>query len=168
MIDWDAGVPYGSMTAPEVHLLLNHVPVLGTIFGLLLLSLAALRRSEELKRLGLLVFVLVGLCVAPVYLSGERAEDVVEDLPGVHESMIEEHEDSATFAAIGSGLLGVFSLWGLWSCRRERSLPRWLVTTVLTLAIVVAGIMARTAQLGGQIVHQELRKGFVPPSSPHT
>lgn len=153
------------MTASYVHLLLNHVPVLGTIFGLLLLSLAVLRESEELKRLSLLVFVLIGLSVAPVYMSGERAEEVVEDLPGVLESVIEEHEDSATVSAVGAGLLGVASLWGLWSCRRERNLPRWLVTTALVLSIVAAGLMSRTAQLGGQIVHQEVREGFVPPSA---
>ena len=151
------------MSAPYVHLLLNHVPVLGTIFGLLLLSLGALRQSEEMKRLSLLVFALMGLSVAPVYMSGERAEEVVEDLPGVLESVIEEHEDSATVSAIGAGLLGALSLWGLWAFRGQRSLPGRLTTSVLVVSLAVAVLMARTAQLGGRIVHQEVRKGFVPP-----
>ena len=33
-----------------VHLLLNHVPVIGTILGLLLMLVAFVRKSEELKQ----------------------------------------------------------------------------------------------------------------------
>jgi hypothetical protein len=34
----------------HLHLLLNHIPVLGIAFGLALVSLALLRKSEELKK----------------------------------------------------------------------------------------------------------------------
>jgi len=46
------------MNWAHVHLLLNHLPVVGTFFGVLLLLLALLRKSEELKRVSLGVFVL--------------------------------------------------------------------------------------------------------------
>lgn len=38
------------MNWAHVHLSLNHLPVVGTFFGVLLLLLALLRKSEELKR----------------------------------------------------------------------------------------------------------------------
>ena len=44
------------MNWAHVHLMLSHLPVVGTIFGVLLLLLALLRKSEELKRVSLGVF----------------------------------------------------------------------------------------------------------------
>jgi hypothetical protein len=85
------------MNWAHVHLMLSHLPVVGTIFGLLLLLLAQLRKSEELKRVSLGIFVLTALLALPVYFTGEPAEKVVEHLPGVTEPLIEEHENAALF-----------------------------------------------------------------------
>jgi hypothetical protein len=76
-----------------VHLALNHLPVIGAIFGVLLLLLALLRKSEELKRVSLGVFVITALLALPIYFTGEPAEEVVEHLPGVAEPLIERHEN---------------------------------------------------------------------------
>ena len=63
--------------------MLNHVPVIGTAFGLAMVGWALLRRSEELKKISLGVFVIVALLGIPAYLTGEPAEELVENLPGV-------------------------------------------------------------------------------------
>lgn len=70
-----------------IHLLLSHVPALGTVFGVLLLLFGLLRKSEELKRTNLGVFTLTALIALPTHLTGEPAEEVVERLPGVAESL---------------------------------------------------------------------------------
>jgi len=62
------------MNWAHIHLSLNHLPVVGIIFGVLLLLLALLRKSEELKRVSLGVFVLTALIALPVYFTGEPAE----------------------------------------------------------------------------------------------
>ena len=49
------------MNPAHLHLMLNHIPVLGTAFGLGLLAFALWRRSDELKKTALGVFVLVAL-----------------------------------------------------------------------------------------------------------
>jgi asparagine N-glycosylation enzyme membrane subunit Stt3 len=59
------------MNWAHIHLSLNHLPVVGTFFGVLLLLLALLRKSEELKRVSLGVFVLTALLALPVYFTGE-------------------------------------------------------------------------------------------------
>jgi len=41
------------MNGAHLHLLLNHIPVIGVPLGLLLLAFAFLRRSEEWKRAAL-------------------------------------------------------------------------------------------------------------------
>lgn len=38
------------MSAAHVHLLLNHIPILGSIFGLLVLCYGIWRKSDEIKR----------------------------------------------------------------------------------------------------------------------
>lgn len=153
------------MNAAYVHIALNHIPVIGTFFGLLVLVIAALRASEEMKRLGLLIFVLVGVVTVPAYLSGKAAEEVVEGLPGVEEERIETHEDAGLPAAIAAWVLGALALVGLWAFRPPSALPAWLVAGALLLSLAVGGLMARAADLGGEIRHQEIRKGSQAPRS---
>ncbi len=94
------------MNATHLHLLLNHLPVLGTLFGLGLLLFGIWRKSTELKKTSLGVLVLVALAAVPVYLTGEPAGDAVESLPGVSKPIMEQHEEAAGFAFTGSLALG--------------------------------------------------------------
>ena len=70
------------MNPSHLHLMLNHIPVVGMPFGLALVSLAFLRKSEELKRISLGFITIIALLAIPVYLTGEPAEELVENLPG--------------------------------------------------------------------------------------
>ncbi len=101
------------MNWPHLHLLLNHVPVMGVPFGFLLLAVALARRSLELTKASLGVFAVVALVTIPVYLAGEPTEEVVEHLPGISESLIEEHEESALVSLVAIEILGVLALAGL-------------------------------------------------------
>jgi hypothetical protein len=83
------------MNPVHLHLLLNHVPVIGTGIMIVLLGYALLRRSTELVRVSLGMFVLLALAGAVVYLTGEPAEGVAEGLPGVSEAIMERHEEVA-------------------------------------------------------------------------
>lgn len=156
------------MNWAHIHLLLNHLPVVGTIFGVLLLLLALVRKSEELKRVGLGVLVLAALIALPVYFTGEPAEKVVEHLPGVAEPMIERHENAALFALLMAGGAGVVALAGLILFRRAEKLPRWIVAATLVLSLATSGLMGWTANLGGQTRHTEIRADFKAPAETET
>ncbi len=54
------------MNYAHVHLLLNHLPVVGALFGLLLLVVAILHNSGELKKAGLWIFVILALISIPI------------------------------------------------------------------------------------------------------
>jgi uncharacterized membrane protein len=148
------------MNWAHIHLLLSHLPVVGTIFGVLLLLLALARKSEELKRVSLGVFVFTALLALPVFFTGEPAEKVVEHLPGVAEPLIERHEDAALFALLMAGGAGVVALAGLILFRRTEKLPGWIVSAMLVLSLATSGLMGWTANLGGQIRHTEIRAVF--------
>ena len=145
------------MNWAHVHLLINHIPVLGTLFGTLLLVFGIVKKNEEIKRVSLGIFVIIAVAALPVYFTGEPAEEIVEHLPGVDESILEEHEESALISFIAVGILGIFAIGTLWRYRRVDTIPKRFVIAGLILSIIVFGLMAWTADLGGKIRHSEIR-----------
>ena len=147
------------MNGDQLHLLLNHLPVLGVPFGLLLGAWALTRRSEELLRTALGVLVLAALAAGATYLSGEPAEELVEQGVGVSEVFLERHEDLAATAVLAGGLLGGLALsalaFGWWG--KQRRVPRPLAVATFAGVLVVAGLLGFTAHVGGQIRHAEIR-----------
>jgi hypothetical protein len=77
------------------------VLVVGTLLGLALLGAALLRKSEELKKTSLGLLIIIALLTIPVYLTGEPAQEIVENLAGVDEASIEQHEEAAHVAFVG-------------------------------------------------------------------
>jgi uncharacterized membrane protein len=150
------------MNSAHVHLLLNHIPVLGIAFGFLLLAWAMVKKSDQLTKAGFGLFVIAALVTLPVYLTGEPAEEIVGHLPGVAQSIIEQHERAGLFSLIASGVTGVAALTGLILSRGAKSVPRWMAVSVLALSLVTVGVIGWTANLGGQIRHPEIRAGFTP------
>lgn len=143
------------MNEAHLHLLLTHIPVVGILFGLLILAYALLAKKGEARAIALAVFILSGLAAVAVYLTGEAAEEAVEGLPGISEILLERHEEAAVIALVAAVLLGLVSLAILFLSRRGVS--GRLTGAVLVLALVVGGVMAWTANLGGQINHPEIR-----------
>lgn len=143
------------MSLVHLHLVLNHVPVIGAVFVLLVLLLAFWKRSSEMGRLALGMLVVIGFVSAFVFLTGEPAEEAVENLAGVSESAIHLHEDAATVALVLSGVLGLLSVGFLWWYQR-REIPRVVLGTALIAVLALTGTMGWTANLGGRIRHTEI------------
>jgi hypothetical protein len=157
------------MNGAQLHLMLNHLPVMGTLFSLLLLAWSLIRRSAEIQKLALGVALLAGLSSVPAYLTGEPAEEVIEHTAGVDEAYIEGHESMGKFALWCGVALGVAAGAALAAGVKN---PRWLSAgTAITLlaSALVFGVMGYTAHLGGQIRHPEIRDGGMQatPSEPH-
>ena len=140
------------MNPTHLHLILKHIPVLGTAFGLALLLFSFVRMSDELMKTALGVFVIVALLAVPAYLTGEPAEDGVKALPGVVKSIIEQDEEAFT----GVIVLGVAGLAGLALFRRSRTLPVWFGPLMIAPSLIVSGLMGWTTNLGGRIRHTEI------------
>jgi hypothetical protein len=145
------------MSPVHIHLLLNHVPVIGTFVAIALLAWAVVRRSAELTRASFGMFVVFAILGLLVYLTGEPAEHLVEDLAGVSHDAIEAHEEAALVATVLLGCLGSLALGGLVAFRRGAAIPRRFAVLVLALSLVPAAAIGWTASLGGQIRHTEIR-----------
>jgi hypothetical protein len=147
------------MNWAHVHLALNHFPVVGAIGIALLLGLSLLRKSPELTRVSLALFVLLGLVTVLVYLTGGEAEQLVEDLPGVSEARIETHEEISLIATavVVLGALGALGAMLRW--RGPRRLPTGVLAGLFGVSLLASGLMFWTANTGGQIRHSEILPG---------
>ncbi len=147
------------MTAAHLHLALNHIPVLGTLLGTVLLAYGLWQRQETIQDVGLGLLVVVGAVAVAVYWTGEPAEEIVDGVAGVSHDAIEAHEAWGWYAVLASIGTGVASLGALLYGWSQRTLARWTAPFVLVLSLLTTGVMAYTANLGGKVHHPELRTG---------
>jgi hypothetical protein len=142
----------------QVHLALNHLPVVGALLASVVLVLGALVRNAPLRHFGLGLLVFAMVAALPVYFSGEPAEERIEHLPGVSEQTIEHHEDAALTALIailvGGSIAGAALLTA--AMRRDKA-AQALFALALVSSVSATALLARAAHLGGQIRHDELR-----------
>jgi hypothetical protein len=149
------------MSGVHLHLLLNHIPVLGTIGALLLLIVAFWRKSDDIRRAAMGGFVLIALLTIPVYLTGDAAAHAVRGLPGVTKPLVQEHENAALFGIISASVTGVIALVAMFVEKRRPVLYRRLTIAVLIVALWSASVLARVSYLGGLIRHTEIRSAVV-------
>jgi uncharacterized membrane protein len=147
-----------AINSAYLHLVVTHVPVVGTFFGLCLFFYALCKRSEELKRAGLLALFFAALLALPAYLSGQPAVDLLKRMmPGMTMDTCDQHMEVGILALVGSMVLGVASLAGLLLFRKGKPLPAYFAAVVLILGLISFGVMAWTANLGARIRHNEIR-----------
>ena len=150
------------MSATHLHLILNHVPMLGVVIAGALFGIALAYRNIQFQRVALGFLVVFALTAIPVYLTGEPAEEAVERMPGVSERMIDRHEKAASTALAAMEGLGGLGLLGMLIFRKAAALPRVFAAGMLVLTLAVSGLFGWTGYLGGQIRHPELRAAAQP------
>lgn len=145
------------MNAAHFHLALNHLPIYAVIFGVVLVAIGRIVRSDTTEWVGLWTLVIAGLFAIPVYLTGEPAEEVIEKLPGVSETFIESHEEMGAFAFAGALALGLVGAATLFFSRGSKAISKAWWLAIIVLGAITIGVLLQTAFLGGKIRHSEIR-----------
>ncbi|MHA3773429.1 DUF2231 domain-containing protein [Verrucomicrobiota bacterium sgz303538] len=145
------------MNAAYFHLVLNHLPINGVFFGVVIVLAGRIFKSETTQRVGLWMLVAAAVFAIPVYISGEPAEEIVEMLPGVSGPFIEHHQESAAFALAGALAVGLLGAVMLFLMRGAKPIASAWWLAVILLGVVTSGFLVRTAFLGGKIRHTEIR-----------
>jgi uncharacterized membrane protein len=145
------------MSAAHLHLMLNHIPLLGLVFGAVLLAYGLWRGAEDVQKASLGLLAVAGLSAIAVYLTGEPAEEIVEGLAGVSHDAAEAHEEWGWYALIAGIATGVGAFGTLLAGWMRERLGRGAVVLTLVLALLSSGLIGYTANLGGKISHPELR-----------
>lgn len=136
------------------HLLVNHVPIIGSLMATLVLGYGLFRRNNAIVQLSFGLFVLVSVATAITDQTGEAAEHYLASINALNRARLHAHEEAADLANIGMYLTGGLSLLALvWQRAREW---RLLPAVVLVSALITFGLMANVGRLGGLIMHREL------------
>lgn len=147
------------MNAAHFHLLVNHLPIIFPIVGILTLTCGLLFHSEALKRMAYVIFILAAVSCIFAMNSGEEAEEIIEKIGRAPESYIEEHEETAELFSILSYALGALSLIAAMASIKSMSLAKPLSYVVLAASLGVVYYAKKTGTSGGEITHTEIRNG---------
>jgi len=153
------------MNLANIHLLLNHVPIIGTLItlGLFLVSLVA--GHDDMKQMSLALFSLIAILAIPTYVSGSGAQEALKESSEVSTSVIEVHQGAALLAFMFMEITGAVSLAGLLRFSRTVKNPwtsrpaRVTLLAVFLLACATSGLMAVAGNTGGNIRHPEILSG---------
>lgn len=141
----------------KIHLALNHVSVIGMPFLLLLLTWGVIRRSDPIQRLAVCWIALFSAIAIALKFTGDFAADQAGPKLDAVRAYVNAHEQSADQATAFVFLAGVAAALGVYLARGARPLPKWSLALIIFTVLLACVMLARTAHIGGQISHPELR-----------
>src|SRR5262252_5621553 len=124
-----------SFNLEHIHLLLNHVPTIGSVVVLGLFVVAFIRRDEGLKLVGLEVLFAIALLTLPAYMTGVAAFTKLRGQPGISDAAIRLHQDVALYGFTWMEFAGFIGWVALWQARRHGRAARELGMTTFVLLI---------------------------------
>lgn len=152
------------MDGLQLHLLANHLPIIGTMAALLVVILGMLRKNDGAISTGLIIYVVMAVAVIPAYLSGEEAEERVENIAGINESVIHKHEEMAELSLWLTSLSGLLAIGALFTRSKQSALAPKFALAFVVLAVIAFGQAARTGHEGGKIRRPDLGTTVASPS----
>lgn len=145
------------MNQAHFHLMINHLPIIFPIVGVLVLVSGMIIRSEITLRIAYFIFIAGALTAVPSMITGEEAEDQMETvLSEDSEAYIEQHEESAEAFATAGYVLVLLSIIGLWASFKDKHW-RFAPFVILLLALATLFLGSKTGTSGGGIRHTEIR-----------
>ncbi|SRR5581483_7074980 len=174
-----------NITPVHLHLLVNHLPVEGSLVSVILVIYAMARNNAELKRTALIACVVTGIAAFVADSTGGGAARVARTIAGVDKLDIKAHIAAADLARNASYVLAVVALVGLilaWRkndspdtaaqpityTRRHKEPHLAIMIATLVIGLAVAGLMANAAYHGGMIRHPEIEPNYNNPAKPDT
>jgi hypothetical protein len=149
---------------PEyIHVVLNHLPIYGTILGALALAISLILRSRAAQITALIITLLAGASAYPVLVTGQRAYKAIRSMADdAGAEALDEHMDRAEKTIGAFYFLALLAFAGLlvpikWP---KTSFPLALAT--LAVALLCSGLAVYIAQAGGEVRHPELRPSETP------
>lgn len=145
------------MNGAHIHLVVNHFPIVGLFIGVLVLLSGFLLKKPQVKITALGIFVLSALGSVAAFISGEEAEEVVEILAVVSDTMIHQHEEFAEVFMIMMLVLGGISLITAYLEFKKSKFSKkgYILVVLISLANIFISKYVGTS--GGEITHVEIR-----------
>lgn len=147
----------------NLHLMINHVPIILTGLGAIAAIVALFSRKRIVWIYALTTLTLAGISAYPVFFAGSRAEETVEDHDRTAKERIEEHEETADTALWVILITGAAAAYGLYQLRKNagQDLRLWLRVVLVILSLAALGVVTLTAMRGGEIRHEPWEHSFL-------
>jgi uncharacterized membrane protein len=146
------------MNDAHLHMVVNHFPIIGTIFGFGVLIVGLVLKNKTLQNTSYVLFVVAAIFGAISMGTGEGAEELIEDMPNIGEQIIHEHEELAEKLAVLLYVLGGLSLVGLYLNFKNHSKTKLLSFLILGIATAGLFLVQKVGTSGGEIRHTEIRE----------
>ena len=146
------------MNDAHLHLIVNHFPIVGITIGLLVLIVGYLIKNQQVKATSLGIFIFSALAAIAANYTGDGAEEIVEKIQGIRESLIHDHEEYAEQFFTLSLILGGAALISLFLQIKKLGLAKYGYILVIILAISSLVSANYVGISGGEIRHTEIRE----------
>ena len=156
------------MNVAHWHLVVNHLPIIFPLVGLIVMVAGLISKSEAVKRTAFMIFMLGAVTAITAITTGDSAEKMVEKVSGVTKNYIENHEETAQIFALLSYILGGISLLGLWASFKQKKISSIISLGTLVFTFVVLFFAKQTGTTGGEIRHTEIRNNISAPDNNNT
>ncbi len=143
----------------HLHLLVNHLPIVGTYMSLLVLSTGFVLKNTTVKTTGLGLMVVSALVAIPAFLTGEPAEHILEAAGQANDQLIEVHEETAEWGIWVCEISGIIALIAFFTSVRQMKVARTLTFLAIVAALMSSLTWIRVGNTGGEIRHTEVRAG---------
>ena len=144
------------MNDAHLHLILNHLPLTFTIIGLIVLVYGFLFKTEIVKRVAYIVFILAVLVGFVTLNTGEGAKELLEGIKGIDKRIITVHEETALAFLAFLYILGILSLVGLWISWQKKSFSKIIGFITIGCLFVVFYYAFQAGVTGAEIRHSEI------------
>lgn len=145
------------MNQAHFHLVVNHMPIVGVLIGILILITGFILKRTEVKLTALGVFVFSAIASAFAFYTGEGAEEVVENIAGISKTLIHEHEELAESFFTLTLIMGAIALIAFIAEIKKSKFSKYLIILVFLIAISDAVLAKFVGTSGGEIRHSEIR-----------
>lgn len=150
------------MNDAHLHMVVNHFPIIGTLFGLGILVTGMILKNNSVKNTAYILFAVAAIFAVFSIGTGEGAEELVEDMPNIGHQIIHEHEEIAEKFAIIMYATGFFGLVSLFASYKKLRFATLLSYITLVLALVAGVLTKNVGTSGGEIRHTEIRSNIIP------
>jgi hypothetical protein len=130
---------------------------MGSFFGLMVLAAGMAINNTIVKRTGFVLLILTAVLTLPAFFTGEGAEEIVENLPGMTHEIIHEHEEMAELSLWLAELMGIFAAITLLLDFKQHKSTKLMTVATLAINLICIGTMVRTGNSGGEIRRPEIR-----------
>lgn len=148
------------MNEAHLHMVVNHFPIIGTILAIGILIAGLLSKNRSITNTSYVLFVIGAIFGILSMNTGEGAEELVEEMPGIGWKIIHEHEELAEKMALLLDILGVLSLVGFYFQYKKNAKEKLVSYIILLIGIASLFVIQKVGTSGGEIRHTEIRKDF--------